>query len=301
MAWPTTRRPSDALTGEFVAELWSSKVINHVRSYLVCAQVVNTTWKDQLAKGDQVHIPVMTALTASVVDPSTTAAINASNVQTTFGTTAESVTIDKWYECPVQIDDSVKAQSQVGNLLEIAADNAAYALEKVIDTDVNTLFSGLYTAGGAYGADGQTFTDDILIALMEQLDKNDCPREKRSLVGDPSMLADCYKIDKFMSYDYSKNPLGNVQNVAGTGGYRGTIVAYNLPVYITNNLTDATTGSYGVLLHPDAIGLVIQSAPTVEKDRVASAASDVIYIRCLWGSDELRDTFGYAFYTRAKS
>lgn len=299
MAWPTDRRPSDALTGELVPELWSSRVINHVRSYLCCAQVVNTTWKDQLTKGDKVYIPVSTTVSTSTVDPTTTAKIPSSGVTTTFTTTNVSITIDYWKQAIIQIDDSVKAQTQAPAFFEQKAKDASYAIEKAIDTDVNGLFSGLYTSLGVYGSEGDPFTDDWLIAMMEVLDEADVPRTERALVGDPSVLADCYKIDKFMSYDYGKNPMGNIPSEAGTGGYRGTVVAYNLPIYITNNLTaTGTTGSYGALLHKDAIGLVIQSAPSIEKDRSAAAASDLVYVRCLWGSDIVRDTFGYAFYTR---
>jgi len=294
MAWPTDRRPSDALTGELVPEIWSAKVIDHVKSNLVCVQAVNTTWAPMLAKGDVAHIPVMTTLSANVVDPTQTAAINSTNVQTTFTTTAETLTIDKWYEVPIQIDDSTKKQTQIAQLLESRVQSASYAIEKTIDTDINGMFSGLYTALGVYGADGQTFTDDILIAMMEVLDEADVPRENRSLIGDPSVLADCYKIDKFMNYDYTSRPLG------GQGGYSGTIIAYNLPLLITNNLSYTTTGGYGVLIHKEAIGLAIQSPLDIERDRVASAASDLIYVRCLWGADELRDTFGYCFYTRKK-
>ena len=290
MAWPTDRRPSDALTGEFVPEIWSAKIINHVRTNLPCIDVVDVSWRASLAKGDVLHIPVLTTLTASVVDTTVTAAISG-NVQTTFGTTAESLTIDKWYEVPVQIDDSTRRQTHVPTLLEKAADNGAYAIEKVIDTDVNGLFSAL-SGSSVYGADGQTFSDDILIALMEVLDEASVSRELRSLVGDPSTLADCYKIDKFMSYDYSKTPMG------GQGGYRGRIVAYDLPLFVTNNLTAATTGSYGVLIQKEAIGLAIQDPMDVKKARVESAASDLIYIRAMWGADELRDTFGKSFYTR---
>jgi hypothetical protein len=293
MSWPTDRRPSDALTGEFVPEIWSARVIEAVRSYLPCVDVVDVTWKDQLYKGDVLHIPVMTSLTASVVDTTVTAAINASNVQTTFGTTAESLTIDKWYEVPVQIDDSTRLQTNVASLLEKAADRGAYEIAKVMDTDVNSLFSTL-NGSSVYGSDGQTFTDDILIYLMEDLDEDDVPREGRSLVGDPSMLADCYKIDKFMSMDYTNSPMGQM------GGYRGKVNAYNLPVYITNNLTAATTGAYGALIHKEAIGLAIQDPMKVTKARVESAASDLIYVRAMWGADELRDTFGIAFYTRKK-
>jgi len=293
MSWPTDRRPSDALTGELVPEVWSAKGIQHVKSYLPCIEVVDVDWRVMLAKGDVLHIPVFTTLTASVVDPTVTAAINSSNVQTTFTTTAETLTIDKWYEVPIQVDDSTKKQTSVPRLLEGRLDSAMYAIEKVMDTDVNGLFSTL-NGSSVYGSDGQTFNDDILIALMEILDEADVQRENRSLVGDPSVLADCYKIDKFMSFDYTSRPLG----AQGNGGYRGTINQYNLPVYITNNLTAATTGSYGVLIHREAIGLAIQDPMDVEYDRVPAAASDLIYCRMLWGADELRDSFGVPFYTR---
>lgn len=260
-------------------------------SYLPCVDVVDTSWRAMLAKGDVLHIPVMTTLSATDVDVTVTAAIPA-DVSTTFTTTTETLTIDKWKKVVIQIDDSTKKQTQIPALLESRQKSASYAIEKTIDTDVNGLFSGLYSSLGTYGSDGQTFTDDILIALMEVLDEADVPREQRSLVGDPSMLADCYKIDKFMNFDYAKTLMG------GMGGFRGTVVAYNLPVYVTNNLTAATTGAYGVLIHKEAIGLAIQMPLDVEKDRVPSAASDLIYLRCCWGADELRDVFGYSFYTR---
>lgn len=293
MAWPTDRRPDDALTGEFVPEVWSARVINHVRSYLVSKNVVNTAWKAELAKGDKVWIPVMTELTAYDVDPTTTAVID--NMNTTLGTTAEYITIDHWKKVPVQLDDSTAKQTQVSNYLSIGADNASYALEKAIDAEVHALYSGL---GTTQGSDGQTFTDDNLIAYMQTLDEADVPRENRSLVGDPSLLANCYKIDKFMSFDYSVAPLGqDGKSVAGTGGFSGTIVAYRLPLFITNQLTAASTGNYACLLHRDAIGLAIQSLPSVEKYRAHAAYSNIVQIAAFWGEDELRDSFGVNFYT----
>ncbi len=288
MAWPTDRRPSDALTGELVPELWSARVIDHVMSNLVCANVVDTSWRTQLSRGDVLHIPVMTTLTSYVVDTTVTAAIG--DMNTTATTTAESLTIDKWRHVPIQIDDSVKTQTQVGDLLDTTLQSASYELEKQIDTDVNGQFSSLTAMTG--NIDGQTFTDDMLIQMLEQLDEADVSREGRNLVGDPSLAADCYKIDKFMNLDYSNNPLGK-QN-----GYRGTIAAYNIPLWVTNNLTAGTTGSVGALLQPEAIGLVIQDPISISKARVESAASDVVYVRVMWGSDVLRSTHGIYFYTR---
>ena len=302
MAWPDTRRPSDALTSEFVPERWSAQIINHVRSNLVSVNLVNTTWKAELAMGDKVYIPVISSeMSASTVDVTATTAISG-NMNTSAGaTTAESISIDHWKEVPVMIDDSTKRQTQAKNLLSIMADNAAYALEKAIDAEVHALFSGLSSSLGVYGADGQTFEDDLLIAIMEGLDEAEVPRTDRALVGDPSMLADLYKIDKYMSYDYGRRPVGmeNIQQ-GGQGGYRGMIVAYDLPFYVTNHLTVYSTGNVGCLLHRDAIGLAVQAAPDVEAYRAPVPHSDVVNISAMWGEDEIRDTFGRAFYTRKK-
>lgn len=287
MADYPTRIPSDALTGEFVQETWSTKVLDHMKSNLVSVNVVNTTWSSQLSKGDKLWIPLLAALTANIVDVSDTSFTSHTN--TTIGGTDVYITIDKWYDCIVQIDDSVKLQTQVGGLPEKITTNAAYAIEKVIDTDVNAMFASLTTTWR--GSDGQTFTDDLLISLMEGLDEADVPRTERALVGDPSMVADLYKIDKYMSYDYSKS-------VFSTDGFIGKIVPYNLPVFVSNNLTDAGTGNDGALIHRDAIGMGIQQNLKVEKWRQPDRHSDMIGVSALWGADILRTAFGATFYTR---
>ncbi len=126
---------------------------------------------------------------------------------------------------------------------------------------------------------------------MEGLDEADVPRENRALVGDPSMIADIYKVDKFMSYDYN-------QKTFTTDAYRGSINAYNLPVFCTNNLVDAGTGNYGALLQKEAIGVAIQSEPKVERWREPTLYSDAINISCFYGCNVVRATFGAYFYTR---
>ena len=290
MAWPDDayRTPTDVLAGELVPEIWSARVINHVRSNLVAINVCNTQWKDQLAKGDKVWIPVMSTLAASDVDPaSTTAVLTAASRG--VAESATYITIDEWIENPVMIDDSSALQTHIPSLLELVADNCAYGLEEAIDTVVNTLFQSLTNTW--IGADGQTFTDDIFINLIEGLDEADVPRRDRALVVDPSVVADIYKIDKFMSFDYSKNPFA-------TEGYVGRINAYQTPVYITNNLSTASTGAYGALLHKDAIGVVLQSGVKVEKWREPTRHANVVNASCFYGCAVLRSTFGAQFYTR---
>ncbi len=291
MAWPDEafRMPVLAETSEFIPVLYSTKVINHVRSFLVAVATSNTTWKAQLSKGDQLQIPVMTTSAATDVDPQTSFLSTAD--AKAWGTTPATINIQYWKENPIMIDDSTAAQTQVVGLMDIMAGNAAYGLEAAIDTTVNTLYQS--ATGTWAGSDGQTFTDDLFIELQEGLDEADVPRQDRSLIGDPSMVADIYKIDKFMSTDYSSSPFK-------TNGMVGTLPAYGVPVYISNNLSNTTIGAYGILMHRDCIGVVIQSDLKVERFRVPWQHSDGVNVSAFYGCAVLRATFGAEFFTRKK-
>lgn len=286
MAWPTDRRPADALTGEGVPELWSAKVLEHTRSGLVAEQVVNVTWGALLTTGDKLWIPVMSEQTGAAVDVTSDGVFTNMNTDA-FGS-AVSITVDVWWEVPEQVDDSVARQTQIAGLLEKKANDAGYAWKKKLDSDVCALFSSLTPTWA--GSDGQTFTDDLLLDIMEGLDEADIP-EERALVCDPSTIADMRKIDKFMTFDYSKSPLR-------AAGYRGRIDAYDLPVFYTNNLTALSVGHYGVVIHKDAIGLGVQSPMDVERWREPRRHSWIINTSGFYGVDVLRSTWGAYFYTR---
>ena len=126
---------------------------------------------------------------------------------------------------------------------------------------------------------------------MEGLDEADIP-ESRAMVCDPSTIADMRKIDKFMTFDYTTSPLR-------LAGYRGRIDAYGLPVFMTNNLTAATTGNYGAILAKEAIGLIVQSPMDVEKWREPLRHSWIVNTSGFYGVDVLRASpSGAYFYTR---
>lgn len=286
MAWPATRQPTDSLSGEGVPQLWSAKVLDHTRNALVSEQVVSTQWGALMTMGDYIYIPVFTELSGAAVDPSSDGVIT--NLKTTVFTSNTSITIDVWWEVPVAIDDSVKRQTQIPGLLEKLSQNAAYGWRKKLDSDTTALFSSLTSTWA--GTDGQIFTDDLLIDIMEGLDEASIQPE-RSLVADPSVLADARKIDKFMTFDYSTSPLR-------MAGYRGRIDAYDLPVFITNNLTATTTGNYCAVLHKEAIGLAVQSPMDVETWREHRRHADVINTSGFYGVDVIRSTFGAYFYSR---
>jgi len=284
-----TRQPSDALTAELVPVIWSSKVLHHTESSLVAGEVMDLSWRSQLAIGDAITIPIDVELTGAAVTVTSDTVMTNLKTSFTTGSTA-SITITTWWEIPVSVDDSVARQTQVPGLLEKFAKNAAYGWRKKLDGDATALFSSLTGTGN--GMDGQTFTDDLLLTIMEGLDETDIPPE-RAMVCDPSTLADLRKIDKFMSFDYSSNPLR-------LKGYRGRIDPYGLPVYMTNNLTSpSSVGNYGAVLHKEAIAMTVQSPMDVEKWREERRHSWVINTSGFYGVDAIRPTFGTYFYTRS--
>jgi len=284
MGYNTGSSPTlaELITAKFIPDMFSAEVLMHTMSNLVVANAFTHRFKSNLRKGSNVSIPVMSEITTTNVTPGTEpTAANAAGTPVT-------ITIDNWKEATVEISPLMDIEEEADYLTN-AAKSASYAINKAIDTQVGGLFSTL-SSSSVYGSDGQTFTDEIFIGLVETLDELDVPDEGRFLIGDPSTKADMLKIDKFVRMDY-------INGAPTTNGKFGQI--YNATVYTTNNLTDAGTGNYGVYSHPDAIGVVIQKPPNSKLWDLGYKFITKIIVDCAWGAIELRETFGKAFYTRS--
>ena len=282
----SARVPSGAVTYYFVPTIYSNKVIDVEKKNLVAFDAVDSSWETQLRLGYILNIPVLNVVTATEVTVGTKAAsLNP------FATAGKQLTIDKWYEAPIDIDTMTSHQTQVAMEAE-AKDTAAYAIQVRIDTTVCTLFSTL--GGTTYpNSDGDALTDDVLLELTETLNENDVPMDSnRSLILDPSGLTDMLKIDKFVAAQYVN--IGAVNN-----GIIGKSPIYGCTVRVTNNLVAVSggTGAYGVMLHKKAIGAAAQIQNAWMKD--FPELHNVRYsVDALWGVIELRDAWGKAFYTR---
>jgi hypothetical protein len=284
----SARVPAGADTAGFVPEIYTQEVCDAVENELVCWQAFDTSSGTGMKKGDTFFYGVINNVTATEV----TIGNKANSLDHSTGTKI-TLSIDQFWEAPIDVDTMTSGQSQV-SLETYAKKKGAYAIAKKIDTTVNALFYGLggYTASG-YGSDGQEFTDDIMLYLYETLRESDVPWDSDiSLIADPSTLIDMLKWDKIVATNYANN-VGSV-----TSGKIGKNV-YGAMVRITNNLTAATTGAYGVLAHKDAIkGIMQLNAPWVKP---FEELHEVRYQHeALWGVCEYRDTFGIPFYTRKK-
>jgi len=285
MAYNTGSDPTLAqqITAGFNPAMFSKGAIMHTKSALVCANAVNQNWRSQLKYGHTLTIPVFSEATTSEVTPGTRVA-----GQNLAGTPA-TITIDQWRQAPVEISDMADIEN-LADYMAGAQESCGFAISKYIDTTINTLFSTL-SSSSPYGNDGQTMTEDIIIAIREGLRAADVPDpEKWAVIGDASMEADMYNIEKF------SNSLYGAAGVAQTGMI-GKV--YGMKVLITQNLTDATSGSYGCILHPDAIGLVMQENPRSQLTRINDEFMTHITVDAIWGVAEIRDAFGKSFYTRS--
>ena len=273
---------AELISRYFVPAKYSKDVIMHTMSNLVVADSFTHKYEKDLKIGSVVYIPVLTEGSATEVTPNTEAAVSDAS------TTGASLTVDQWWYHAVEISNLGKTE-ELADYLAAGAKSSAYIINKKIDATAGALFSTL-SSSSVYGSDGQTFTDDIFIALVETLDTADVPDEGRFIIGDPSTKADMLKVDKFIRMDY-------VNGAPATNGKFGML--YGAQVKTTNNLTAASTGNYGVYAHPDAIGVAIQMNPNARYWDLGYKFTHKIITDCAWGVGEIRDTFGKAFYTRS--
>lgn len=283
MAYNTGTDPTlaELITAKFIPAKFSKDVLFHTMSNLVIAGAVRTKFKDDMRQGYTISFPLLAEGTDAEVTPGT-----APTPSDLLGT-APTITVDQWRVAAAEISDMADIEDAAG-YLEEAAKSCGYRIRKRVDTKLGSLFSTL-SGDSVYGSDGQTFTDDIWRALIETLDEADVPSEPRFLIGDPSLWADALNIDKFITTNYG----GGQEILKGELG-----VKYNCKVLITNNLTAATTGNYGVLMHQDALGLIIQKAPRSQIVPIKQEFRTLLMVDIIYGVGELRDTFGQSFFTR---
>jgi len=281
----SARTPTGAVTAGFVPEIWSQLIIDAAQKELVCWDATDHSWQKDLKVGDTVNIGITNHVTATEV----TVGSKASSTDIATGTKLQLV-MDQWYEAPIDVDYMTLRQSQIDWASQCRAE-AEYAIRLIIDTSVATLFSTL-NSSTVKGANGSEVDDDLLIDIVEALDEADVPRDgNRFLIGDPSMIADMMKYDKFVSSLYVAQ--GAVQN--GTVALGHPI--YGCNVRVTNNLVAATPGAYAVMMHRKAIasGLQIESPWMKEFEELHQRRYQH---EALWGNKVVRTTFGIPFYTR---
>lgn len=280
----SARIPFGLETDKFIKEVFSKDILMALRNKFVVVATVNHSYEPDIQKGS------ILSITQSQTGTATEVTIGTEGVVDDPTTSAKTLTIDQLWEKPYAVDTMSIRQSHI-DIVAVAVTESAYAISKKIEGTLCDLFQPL-NGGTVRGSDGSAWTDNVLIAAVEELDEADVDEAERVWIGDPSVKGDLMKIDKFVRSDYFAS------DAIPTGGFRKDI--YGAPLLTTNNLTAVSsgTGSYGVYMQREALAIAIQENMQVDRVEQPLKHQIVINTTALWGVAEIRDLAGVPIYTR---
>lgn len=270
----------------FIPEVWSVETLRAAESALVMAPLVKRYDSMVKSRGDTIHIPNISNLTANTKT-------QGSEVTTQAVTETETtISINTWKETSFEIEDIVKVQSQYDLRSEYTS-KAGYAVAKQVDTDLLGLYSSLTSTDvGTYGSD---ITDATIVAALQSLDEVDAPLEDRFFVIKPSQKAAIMKLDKFVKADYlgSYNLPTPVKRGPNNRYLWGDI--YGIPTYYTNQVTTSAgtpTQTHNLMFHKEAFALALQQSPRTQASYWQKDLAWIVTVDVIYGLTALRTTFG---------
>lgn len=262
----------------FIPEVWAKECQVARESKLLMANLIERHDGDVSQKGDVIHIPLISNLSASDIgnDGSLTDAAVTESEKT--------LTVNKWKGVAINVPDILKAQSQY-DLMQKYSAKIGYALGLIVEQDLLGLYSGL---SQTVGASGTVISDANLLTAIQYLDDARAPMEDRSWVIKPAAKRELLLIDKFVRADsiaFSKDSSPIVKANFGQ--------IYGVNVYVSPEVI-AATGNHNMLFHKSAFGLAMQKDMKMEKF-ARTQFSDRLGGSELYGFGELRDDHAVDF------
>lgn len=290
-----TNNTTTTTSAVYIPQLWSDEVIAGFKTNVVLANLI-TKFNQTGKKGSVINIPNFTRSSAS---PKTQGS-QVTLVAPTHATT--SLTINKWYEYSVAIEDIAEIQA-MDSLRMAYTDDAGYALAKQIDTDLINLGSAAQggTGTAAYnaafiGGDATTIynsatpnqtalTDAGIRRAIQRLDDIDVPMSERFFLVPPSSRNVLMGISRFTEQAF-------VGEASGGNTLRNGLLGdiYGIPVYVSTNCAVATGAARIALLgHKSWAGLAMQEEVRSQTQYKQEYLADLFTADVLYGVTELRD------------
>jgi hypothetical protein len=297
---------------EFIPEIWSPKVLIALEKQHVYASLANRDYEGEIANmGDTVRITGIGEITISNYTKDTDIAAPQA---LTDAQTALNISQAKYFN--FALDDVDARQSVAKDLLDVAAERAAYDLADTIDQFV----AGFYTdasASNLVGSSGSPVTPtlanlstttgigsgtsvyDYIVILNQYLTQSFIPKQGRWAVLAPWMttyLVQDLRFSSFNTPDARQTILTNQLDASGgrlgMDAYLGKISG--MDVYESNNAphlsgTIGLTGSTDVVLAGHSMGLTYaENLVKVEKYRPPYRFADAIKGLHLYGAKTTR-------------
>ncbi len=270
----------------FIPEVWSPEVLRATESALVMAPLVKRFDALVTQKGDTIHIPNLSNLSANSKTANTQVTLQAPTE------TEATISINQHYEASFLVEDIARIQSNYDLMAEYTS-KAGYAIAQQVDTDLLGQYTSLTTTDvGTYGED---ISDSVILQGIETLDLQDVPMEDRAFVIDPTQKTALLLLDKFVRADY----LGNYQTPkpAATGPNSRYLWGdiYGIPTYYTNQVVTTAgtpTQLHNILFHKEAFALAMQQAPRTQSSYILEYVGNLVVVDVIYGFSTIRTTFG---------
>lgn len=202
-----------------------------LRQNAVMARLVNRDLQSQAQKlGNVVNVPIPSAVPARAVTPAVTYAANGDSIPT-----SAAVTLDQWYEGPIQLSDSDQAAVNAEQFVRMQGSEAVKGLANNVDQTIMAKHTGFFGFAGAAGTTPFAGTLTQAISAMQRLNIQLAPVDMRRGVIDPSAEANFKNVPDVLRFDGRGDQGGIIQGVIGT--------KLGLDWYMDQNVTSYTPGT----------------------------------------------------------
>ena len=156
-----------------------------LRQNAIMAQLVNRDLQGSAQKlGNVVNVPIPSAIAARAVTPAVTMAANVDS-----SPTSAAVTLDQWYEAPIQLSDSDSAAVDADQFVLMQGSEAIKSLANNIDSAIMAKHVGFFGFAGAAGTSPFNTSLTAAATAMQRLSIQLAPVDNRRAVIDPTAQA----------------------------------------------------------------------------------------------------------------
>lgn len=230
---------TDTSLDSYIPLIWGERVNEFYRNNLVCAPFFTDRSDELSGGGDTLYTPGTTEFAAAAKTNGTAVTLNsATDPKITL-------TVDNWYESSFAIEDMQAAQVKHSySLMERYAKNCGYAVAKVLDTAIVTLFASFTNV---VGSSVNTLGDSDIRSAFAYLESANADLMESAFFVSPNQFwQQIQGIDKF---SLAVNSPVNDPTAKVPSAY-----LYGRPVFVTTQLNAAVSGGKNAALAvPDAI------------------------------------------------
>lgn len=194
------------------------------------AQLVCKDLQSQAQRlGNVVNVPIPSAVAARAVTPAVTFAANVDASPTSFP-----VTLDQWFEAPINLSDSDTANIDVENFINMQASEAVKSLGNNVDSAILAKHVGFFSFGGTPGTTpfGGSMTNAATSKKL--LSVNLAPLADRRFVIDPSAEGNLIVVPEVLQTQARGDSGGIIEGTIGT--------KLGFDWYMNQNVTTFTPG-----------------------------------------------------------